>query len=466
MQTMRTGVCMSKDKGVAFYDHQKQTIALRRRSPIILDLSEPGTGKTLAHCEDFRAHRNRKGGAGLVVCPLSLVGAVWPVDMAKLDRGIDVSCAYAHNRAKAFEPGHDLYVTNYEGLKYLATNWVQMKKKLNLDWFLIDEGTAFKNPQAQRTKIAMRIAKDMENRAILSGTLGSKSILDYWAPMVILDRGKRLGAVHAAFRNSVCVPLQVGPSRNMVQWVPREGAYEAVAALISDISIRHVLEECHDMPGTVTHNIVVQLPPKLRKIYSQMAKDQAIALKDKVITAVNGGVAANKLLQIAAGSLYDNESLIEVLDTSRAELIADLCEERGHTIIAFNWHHQRDMIIAALTKRGRTVAYIDGTVPGSKRDQIVADFQDGVYDDILLHPAAAAHGLTLTRATTTIWASPTYNYEHFDQLNRRAYRIGQHNRCEVIVITAEGTLDMHAYDVCLHHGKGMTDMFEAIANYS
>jgi len=457
---------MAKKEGVSFYKHQKETIALRKRSSIILDLSEPGTGKTLAHCQDFRDHRSRKGGAGLIVCPLSLVGAVWPVDMNKLDRGIDVSCAYAHNRAQAFLPGHDLYVTNYEGLRYLQDNWVQMKKKLGLDWFLIDEGTAMKNPTAQRTKNAMRVAKDLEYKAILSGTLGSKSILDYWAPMKILDNGKRLGAIFSAYRNATCIPVQVGPSRNMVQWVPRDGGYDAVAALLADISIRHELEKCFDMPGEIVHNLVVTLPKKLMKLYDQMAKDQAIALKGKTITAINGGVAANKLLQIAAGSLYDNERLAEILDTSRAELVADLCEERDHTIIAFTWHHQRDMLIAALEKRGRKVAYIDGTVPVLKRNKIVEDFQAGMYDDILLHPQAAAHGLTLTRATTTIWASPTYNYEHFDQLNRRAYRKGQERRCEVIVITAENTLDMHAYDVCLHKGEGMMRMFDAIANYS
>lgn len=458
---------MPKDKGVEFYKHQKETIALRKRSEIILDLSEPGTGKTLAHCEDFRDHRNRRGGTGLIVCPLTLVGSVWPVDMAKLDRGIDVSCAYATNRAKAFEPGHDLYVTNYEGMKYLMDNWTQMKKKLGLDWFLIDEGTAVKNPQAQRTKAATKIARDMQYKGILSGTLGSKSLLDYWAPMNMLDRGKRLGAVYSAYRQAVCVPVQVGPRSNMIEWVPRDGAEEAIAALIADISIRHELEKCFDMPGQIVHNLVISLPAKVRRLYEQMAKEQAILLnKTKVITAVNGGVAAQKLLQIAAGSIYDNDRLIEIIDTQRAELIADLCEARENTIIAFVWHHQRDMIIAALEKRGRKVAYIDGTVSNPRtRNKIIEDYQNGLYDDILLHPAAAAHGITLTRATTTIWASPTYRYEWFDQLNRRAYRKGQERRCEVIVITAEGTLDMHAYDVCLNDGEGMFRMFDAIANY-
>jgi SNF2 family DNA or RNA helicase len=453
-------------KTIKFYDHQLETIELRERSEIVLDLSEPGTGKTLAHAQHFLEHRSKGGGAGLIACPLSLVGSVWPVDMAKLDRGIDVSCAYAANRAEAFKPGHDLYVTNYEGLKYVEANWKKLKKELGIDWLLIDEGTAMKNKEAQRTKAATKIARDIEYKAILSGTLGSKSILDYWAPMNILDRGKRLGSVYSGYRSAVCVPVQVGPSSSMIEWVPRDGAFDAVAALVADISIRHELEACHDMPGIVMHNLQISLPKKLQKLYDQMAREQAIILaKGKIITAVNGGVAANKLLQIASGSIYDNDKHGEILDLQRAEIIADLCEEREHSIIAFLWHHQRDMIIHALVKRGRRVAYIDGTVSASKRNKIVEDYQAGVYDDILLHPQAAAHGLTLTRATTTIWASPTYNYEWFDQLNRRAYRIGQLNRCEVIVITARNTLDEHAYAVCTEDGVNMRDMFNAIANY-
>lgn len=456
---------MAKKKGVEFYKHQKETIELRERSKIILDLSEPGTGKTLAHCEHFIRHRSRNGGAGLVVCPLSLVGSVWPVDMAKLERGVDVSCAYAKNREKAFQPGHDLYVTNYEGLKYLMDNKALLRK-LKLDWLLVDEATAMKNGNAQRTKAAIKLGKDMEYAAMLSGTLGSKSLTDYWAPMMIMDQGKRLGSSFTQFRSAVCSPVQVGNNANALEWIERPGAKEAVAALLADISIRHELEKCHDMPGIVMHLLEFDLPSKVMKQFTQMAKEQALFLKDKVITAVNGGVASNKLLQIASGGVYDNESLVSVLDNTRSEIVADLCVEREHTIVAFTWRHQRDSLITALEKRGRRVTYIDGSVPVAKRNQIVEDYQNGLYDDILLHPQAAAHGLTLTRATTTIWASPTYNYEWFDQLNRRAYRIGQKKRCEVIVLIARNTLDQHAYNVCASSGENMHAMFDAIKAFA
>ena len=77
--------------------------------------------------------------------------------------------------------------------------------------------------------------------------------------------------------------------------------------------------------------------------------------------------------------------------------------------------------------------------------EAVKDYQNGFYRAMLAHPASAAHGLTLTRGTTTIWASPTYNLEHWLQGNRRTYRAGQTQRTETISILAKGTIEELVY---------------------
>ena len=61
------------------------------------------------------------------------------------------------------------------------------------------------------------------------------------------------------------------------------------------------------------------------------------------------------------------------------------------------------------------------------------------------HPQSASHGLTLTKANTVIWSSPTYNAEHFQQFNRRIYRAGQTKRTEVICIAARHTWETEVY---------------------
>ena len=61
------------------------------------------------------------------------------------------------------------------------------------------------------------------------------------------------------------------------------------------------------------------------------------------------------------------------------------------------------------------------------------------------HPQSAGHGLTLTKANTVIWCSPTYNAEHFQQFNQRIYRAGQTQKTETILIQAKNTWEPEVY---------------------
>ena len=78
------------------------------------------------------------------------------------------------------------------------------------------------------------------------------------------------------------------------------------------------------------------------------------------------------------------------------------------------------------------------------RSLIVEAYQNGRYQVLLAHPQSTAHGLTLTRGTTTIWASPTLNLEFWLQGNRRIYRAGQTQKTETIVIVAKDTIEEQA----------------------
>ena len=100
---------------------------------------------------------------------------------------------------------------------------------------------------------------------------------------------------------------------------------------------------------------------------------------------------------------------------------------------------------ACAEARGITFALLDGETPDGEREEIVRNFQAGYYRALFAHPRSAAHGLTLIKATRTIWASPTYNLEHFSQGNRRIHRAGQTEKTETIVIVAEGTIDEKVY---------------------
>ena len=93
-------------------------------------------------------------------------------------------------------------------------------------------------------------------------------------------------------------------------------------------------------------------------------------------------------------------------------------------------------------------------------------FQKGFYRVLLAHPQSAAHGLTLTKGTTTIWSSPTYNLEHWLQGNRRIYRAGQQKRTETIVVLAQGTIEEQVYEKMLVKNDRQMSMLQFLQEYS
>ena len=90
-------------------------------------------------------------------------------------------------------------------------------------------------------------------------------------------------------------------------------------------------------------------------------------------------------------------------------------------------------------------------------------YQAGAYQTIFAHPRSAAHGLTLTRGTTTIWTSPTYDLELFEQGSKRQHRMGQTQKTETITIIAPGTIDERAYEILQKKNARMKNLLDLFA---
>jgi SNF2 family DNA or RNA helicase len=442
------------------FKHQTKSLKFAEKSALMFDMSDPGTGKTFVQAKRFEKRRAKRGGALLVMVPKSLIQPAWGNDLQKFTPDLDVSLAYAENRATAFQSGHDVYVTNHDAAKWLADQPASFFKQF--DDIVVDEGDAYKHHTSQRTKALNKIKRHFEYRANLTATPSSNTITDLWAQAYFLDDGLRLGPSFFAFRNSVCIPTQVGPRREMIRWTDRPDAEEAVYGLIADITIRHRFEDCIDIPENHMYTMPFEMSTKQMKAYQQMEGTQMAWLgKQQAVTAINAASVTTKLLQIASGAVYESPSKYHLVDTARYELVMDLVGERKHSLVFFLWQHQRDFMIAEAKKRGITYAVIDGGTPTKQREDIVRDYQNGFYQVLLAHPQSAAHGLTLTRGTTTIWPSPTYNLAHFVQGNKRQHRAGQTQKTETIVILANNTIDQKVYhEVLVPKGQRMTSLLD------
>ena len=415
----------------------------------VFDQSDAGTGKTPVHITDAAARRRAGGGKILVFCPKSLIKSAWGDDIEVFAPDMKVSLAYADNRIEAFEEDADFYITNIDAALFVAT-----KKPRFFDEFevlIIDESTSVKHHTSKRSKAIAKIKQYFPVRRLLTGTPMPNGVCDVHNQMFIVDDGKLLGESFFNFRKHCCTPEQVGKSAKAIQWTDKPNIETLVGALIEPVVIRHRFEECVDIPPNVRIPMFFDMNKRQRERYNKLEADKWLNLKKagKSVTAVNGAVLYSKLLQCASGAVYDDSGEYELLDAERNELICDLIEARKHSIVFFNWKHQRDGLIHEFKAKGWPYAVIDGDVTKKgERERIVSAYQNGDYKVLLAHPQSAGHGLTLTRGTTTIFASPTANLEHFLQAYKRIYRIGQREKTETIMILARGTIDESVWASC------------------
>ena len=418
------------------YDHQQKTTDFIVANPKCMITSDPGTGKTRAVLD---AHAIL-GGSTLVLAPLSILEAAWGEDIRKFQPDIKYGVAYAKNREKIFKQDDlDMVITNFEAVNFLRKNTRYCKQ---FDTIVIDEFTAFKNRTAKRSKNLKDIIHHFTNRIAMSGTPNSNTILDVWHPAYLVDDGERLGARFFQFRSQVCTPKFNGFAN---EWIDKPDAEDAVAIRLRDITIRYALSECMDLPDNVTRTINTNLSKQVQQKYKLLADDSVLYTKTGTVNAVHAGARVKKLLQLVTGAVYDEDKLVQFIHQERYDIVMTLVEQRAHTLVAFNWRHERDALIELAEKQGVTYEVIDGTVKAEKRKDIVTRFQAGQIKMLLCHPQSAGHGLTLTKANTIIWCSPTYNAEHFQQFNQRIHRAGQTQKTETILIQARNTWEPEVY---------------------
>ena len=443
-------------KKITAMKHQLQSLAFMKGKKAVFDMSDPGTGKTFVEIMDFADRRKKRGGCALVVAPKSLLQAAWVNDVKKFAPHLKTSIAWAHCRDDAFNVDADIYIINVDGVKDLLKKPASFWKRFKGGTIIFDESTAFKHHTSKRSTAARKIVKYFEYRRTMSGTPTSNGICDIHHQVLLLDDGKRLGQSFYGFRNAVCIPEQTGPSANMLKWIDRPGVENTVIGLLSDIVIRHKFEDCIDIPPNHKYALNITLSPKHRKLYDELEKESFLEFSTTTITAINGAVLATKLLQAASGAVYNNDGGYSSFATDRYELVLDLVEARKHSIVFYHWEHQLEELLKEVKKRDITHKVWDADHP-----EIEHQYQQGFFQVLFAHPQSAGHGLTLTKGTATIWASPTPNLEHYLQGLKRIDRIGQKEKTETIVIVAEGTRDERIWQMMQDKKVRMDQLFDA-----
>ena len=182
----------------------------------------------------------------LVIAPKRVAEDTWPKELAKWEHlsGLTSSLVLgsAAERKAALQRKAFLYIINRENVAWLVKNhyW-------DFDMVVIDELSSFKSNKAERFK-AMKKVRPMVTRIVgLTGTPAPNTLLDLWPQMYLMDMGQRLGRFIGGFRDRFFLPDK--RNREIIySYKPREGAEDAIYALISDICISMKAADYLDMP--------------------------------------------------------------------------------------------------------------------------------------------------------------------------------------------------------------------------
>ena len=408
------------------FEHQIATsefLTLNRRAYCF---SEMGTGKTASAI--WSADYLMSAGAikrVLVICPLSIMDAAWRRELFKtvMSRTVDVAHGSREKRNAVINSGAEWVIINYEGIGICS----EAIDKAGFDLIIVDEANAYRNARTQRFKALNRLIRPETWVWLMTGSPAAQSPVDAYGLAKLLFPAK-VPRSFSAFREKVQYKA------TMFTWNNKPDCERIVHELLQP-AIRFTKAECLDLPELTYQTREVPLTAQQNKFYKKLRQEMLMEAGGGTISAANAAVLIGKLLQLSAGSAYDeNKDIIDFDITSRYRELVSVIEETEQKVIVFAmFRNSIDRIAQKLIDDGYSCSVIHGGIPVAKRNSIFNDFQNQPEPRILImQPAAASHGVTLTAANTTVWWGCCMSYEIYIQANARTHRSGQRHPCTVV----------------------------------
>ncbi|KAL6841754.1 hypothetical protein ACP4OV_028266 [Aristida adscensionis] len=313
---------------------------------------------------------------------------------------------------------------------------------LDMDFKIViaDESHYMKNAQAKRTKASLPVLQKAHYAILLSGTPALSRPIELYTQLQAL--------YPTVYKN-------VSDYGNRYCKGGIFGSYQGA----SNHEELHNLMKATVMIRRLKKDVLSQLPVKRRQ---QVFLD----LSEKDVRNARALRREIDNLKIKIQSA-DSKEMIDSLKCAEKNLINKLFTESAEakipavldylgTMIEADCkflvfaHHQVmiDAIQQYLLKKKVECIKIDGHTPMTTRQTLVADFQN--KDDIraaVLSIKAAGVGLTLTAASTVVFAELSWTPGDIVQAEDRAHRIGQDSSVNVYYLFAHETIDDMLWDV-------------------
>ena len=414
-----------------YQNYAKDFILAHKVSALFLDC---GLGKTITTLTAINElmYDSFEISKVLIIAPLRVAQSTWKDEIEKWDHlnllRYSIVVGDEKERLKALKQNSDIYIINRENVDWLVT---KSGIDFNFDMLVIDELSSFKSHTSKRFRSLLKIRPYFERVVGLTGTPSSNGLMDLWAEFRVLDLGERLGRYITHYRNEYFLP----DKRNgavIFSYKPQPNAEERIYRRLADMTISMKSTEYLKMPELILNELEINLDEEDQMKYKKFKKEMVMTIQEKEIDAINAASLSNKLIQLANGSIYDEDKKFYEVHNKKLDKLEEIIESaNGKPVLVAYWFKADKERIEKRFK-----------VRKIKTADDIKQWNMGMINLALIHPASAGHGLNLqSGGFTLVWFSLTWSLELYQQTNARLYRQGQKDTVVIHHLITKNTID-------------------------
>ena len=414
-----------------YQNYAKDFILAHKVSALFLDC---GLGKTITTLTAINElmYDSFEISKVLIIAPLRVAQSTWKDEIEKWDHlnllRYSIVVGDEKERLKALKQNSDIYIINRENVDWLVT---KSGIDFNFNMLIIDELSSFKSHTSKRFKSLLKIRPYFERVVGLTGTPSSNGLMDLWAEFRVLDLGERLGRYITHYRNEYFLP----DKRNgavIFSYKPQPNAEERIYRRLADMTISMKSTEYLKMPELILNELEINLDEEDQMKYKKFKKEMVMTIQEKEIDAINAASLSNKLIQLANGSIYDEDKKFYEVHNKKLDKLEEIIESaNGKPVLVAYWFKADKERIEKRFK-----------VREIKTADDIKQWNMGMINLALIHPASAGHGLNLqSGGFTLVWFSLTWSLELYQQTNARLYRQGQKDTVVIHHLITKNTID-------------------------
>lgn len=381
-----------------------------------------GLGKTVQALSFLQHYYQEHDGKmmALVVCPTTLIYN-WENEIKKFTPSLEYYIHHGPLRSRNLNEllKHHVIITTYGTLRSDIKTFVQLK----LDYVILDESQAIKNPSSKVTKAASLL--NAKNRLCMSGTPLQNNTFDIYAQMNFLNPGM-LGSIEF-FRQEFAIPIDKFGEQEQKEHLKK---------ILYPFILRRTKEQvAKDLPEKTETVLFCEMEDEQRKIYDAYRNDyrskimgtiEEQGIQKSQLTILQGLM---KLRQICdSPAILNEEEKFPNHSIKLEELAREITENIGnHKALIFSqFLGMLALIKEKLTQLNVKFEYFDGSTPAPDREKAIQAFQNDEETRVfLISLKAGGVGLNLTAADYVYIVDPWWNPAVEQQAIDRTHRIGQ-----------------------------------------